>query len=550
MGICSGIAMSLGTSDVFMLAYYSLGGLLAGAFSSLGRIASFLAFSLSGIAIVAIGNDFTNVLNVGIETIISGVIFIVVTKVFYLQLESVFLPSVSSPVVESVKNGIVSKLKKASETSAEICTSLTDVNKVLEKTDKTDINKIGQKTKEQICGSCGLYDSCWGESVELMKKNFGSLLDLKKNGVYLEYKTLPQQFASFCIRSENVASNFNRLYSEYKIRESNQSRVKEIYNLAAEQFVNVSALLDSLCEDINDEVKFDMEIAAAVRSAAVACGFENVDTCCVINSMEKMMLEVSVKVPYDKTEIKNLGKQINLICKREFELPEVENYGTSAKLIYREKYEYKIVSAGVQFNAGGEKYSGDSFTTFQDDKGYFYAIICDGMGTGAKAALSSNLAVSLLEKLIKSGFGINAAVNTVNTSLISKSGEESSVTLDMVVFDLFTGRAEFYKCGAADTVVKRNGKIVDVGFCSLPLGILGNCEIGSGNGTLSCGDIIVMHSDGVREDDEPYLKKQLKKFDNGNVRNFTAELCENIRRSQPEKNDDMTVLTLAVTKND
>ena len=46
------------------------------------------------------------------------------------------------------------------------------------------------------------------------------------------------------------------------------------------------------------------------------------------------------------------------------------------------------------------------------------------------------------------------------------------------------------------------------------------------------------------------LKKQLKKFNNGNVRNFTSELCENIRRSQPEKNDDMTVLTLAVTKND
>jgi stage II sporulation protein E len=218
--------------------------------------------------------------------------------------------------------------------------------------------------------------------------------------------------------------------------------------------------------------------------------------------------------------------------------------------VYKEKAEYKIVSAGVQFNANGEKYSGDSFSTFQDNNGYFYAVICDGMGTGTKAAISSNLAVTLLEKLIKAGFGIKSSINTVNTSLISKSGDECSVTLDLVVFDLFTGRVEFYKCGASDTVVKRNGKIVDVGFSSLPLGIINNLDIGCGSGMLRAGDVMLVHSDGVREEDVDYLKRELKSFDNGNVRNFTTELCENIRRYHPQKNDDMTVLTLAITKND
>ena len=119
----------------------------------------------------------------------------------------------------------------------------------------------------------------------------------------------------------------------------------------------------------------------------------------------------------------------------------------------------------------------------------------------------------------------------------------------MVVFDLFTGRTEFYKCGAADTVVKRNSKIVDVGFSSLPLGIINGSETGCGSGMLGTGDVIVMHSDGVREEDTDFLKRRLKTFDNGNVRNFTTDICETIRRGQPEKNDDMTVLTLAITKN-
>ena len=139
-----------------------------------------------------------------------------------------------SPVIESVKSDIVGKLKKASQTSTEICTSLTDVNRVLEKNEKRDVNLICQKTKEQVCGSCGLYDVCWGESSEQTNNMFKGLLELKKNGIYLEYKTLPQQFTSFCIRSENVASNYNKMYTDFKIRESNQNRVREIYNLAAD----------------------------------------------------------------------------------------------------------------------------------------------------------------------------------------------------------------------------------------------------------------------------------------------------------------------------
>lgn len=550
IGICTGIALGLTTSDFSLLGFYAFGGLLSGAFSALGRVASFVAFVLSGVAIYAISDVFEGVITIAVETAVSGVVFIIITRFFNDRLESVFYPSVVSPVVESIKNGVAQKLKRASLTSAEICTSLTDVNRVLSKSDKTDVNLICKKTKEQVCGSCGLYDVCWGESFVQTDASFKNLLELKKNGVYLEYKTLPQQFTSFCIRSENVASNFNKMYTDFKIRESNQNRVKEIYNMAAEQFVNVSALLDSLCDDINDDVKFDVDTATMLRAAAVSCGFEVTEVTCVTSSMEKMTVEMKVKIPYDKSNEKTLNEEIRRICKKKFELPEVERDTEVARFVFKEKAEYKIVSAGLQFNANGEKYSGDSFTTFQDDKGYFYAIICDGMGTGTKAALSSNLAVSLLEKLIKSGFGINASINTVNTSLISKSGDEGSVTLDLAVFDLFTGRTEFYKCGAANTTVKHSGKITEVGFCSVPLGIINNIETGTGSGMLSEGDVIVMHSDGVREEDEAYLKRQVKKFGGGNVRNFTAELCENIRRNQPEKNDDMTVLTLAVAKND
>ena len=123
-------------------------------------------------------------------------------------------------------------------------------------------------------------------------------------------------------------------------------------------------------------------------------------------------------------------------------------------------------------------------------------------------------------------------------------------TLDLIVIDLFTGHTEFYKCGASDSVVKKNNRLIDISFSSLPLGILSNTEISCGTGTLGVGDAIVMFSDGVREEDLPYLKKSLKAFKGGNIRGFTCELCENIRRYQDEKNDDLTVVTLVLTNNE
>ena len=550
VGVCGGLTMSLGTENVFLLAFYALGGLLGGAFSAFGRIASFSAFVFSGVAVTVIAFQKADVLPLLIETVASGIAFIILTTKFNSSFERVFLPAVTSPVIESVKDGIISRLKNASEISAEICTSLTTVNNALNKNDKFEVEDIIKKTREQVCGSCGLYDVCWKEGAEQTLGSFKSLLGLKRNGVYLEYKTIPQQFASACIRSENVSSSFNKLYGEYKLNETNQNRLREIYNLASGQFINMSALLDSVCDEVSQDLTFDMDVATRVRAAAVSCSFEPLDACCVLNSIEKMTVEIKIKIPYDKALVKNFSSQLDIITKRCLELPEIENHGTFARFIYKEKAPLKVVSAGVQFNADDEKFSGDSYATFEDKKGCFYAVVCDGMGTGTKAAISSNLAVTLLEKLIKAGFGIQASVNTVNTSLISKSGDECSVTLDLVVIDLFTGSVEFYKCGAADTIVKRNGKITDISFCSLPLGIINESDMGCTSGILGVSDIIVMCSDGVRQEDMSYLKQRLKSFDKGSVRDFTSQISENIRQVQAEKKDDMTVLTLAIAKND
>jgi len=550
VGVCTGITMSLGSGNVFLLAFYSLGGLISGVVSGFGKIVTFISFALSGVLVSIIAYEKFENYGIILETLIAGCIFIFLPKKINNKFQEILSPKVNSPIIDSVKSDIMRKLRNASEISNEICESLNVVSDALYQNEKADMKKIYQKTKNNVCGSCGLYDVCWKESLTDTQDCFNTLITLKKEGVYLEYKTIPQQFASKCIRSEMISSSFNKLYSEYVIKERMESRINEIQTLASEQFINVSSLLDSLCEKITEEVRFDMDLAAKTRTTAASLGYEPTESCCVINSLEKIIIELKLKQIKDNENLRPLLRQLEIVSNKKLEYPEILSFGGITTLVFKEKADFKVVSSGVQFCSTGEKYSGDTFSTFTDDNGIFYCVICDGMGTGTKAAIGSNLAVSLLEKLIKAGFGVESAINTVNTSLISKSSEECSVTLDLTSIDLFTGHIEFYKCGAADTVVRKNKRVHYINSPSLPLGILKDAETSSGSGTLSFGDIIIMSTDGVRDEDFNIIESEIRYFNGEKVRDFTEKLSEKIRETQPEKNDDLTIVTLVLMKND
>ena len=66
--------------------------------------------------------------------------------------------------------------------------------------------------------------------------------------------------------------------------------------------------------------------------------------------------------------------------------------------------------------------------------------LSDGMGIGEKASNESQTAVRLLETLLSSGFTREVALKTINSVLMLRSHRESFATLDMMIFDLYTGK--------------------------------------------------------------------------------------------------------------
>jgi serine/threonine protein phosphatase PrpC len=145
---------------------------------------------------------------------------------------------------------------------------------------------------------------------------------------------------------------------------------------------------------------------------------------------------------------------------------------------------------------------GDSMRLFSDGSGAYYALLCDGMGSGASAALTSGCCVMLLERLLRAGVGIDTAMGLLNHYLISRTDSperEITSTVDLLALDLYGEKAKFIKSGAADTLILRRGMLYSVSCHTLPLGILQTLDVQAVPFALEDGDCIFMMSDGVTE---------------------------------------------------
>ena len=116
--------------------------------------------------------------------------------------------------------------------------------------------------------------------------------------------------------------------------------------------------------------------------------------------------------------------------------------------------------------------SGDNGMVFELSKGKMAVILSDGMGVGMRAHNESRVAIRLLQSMITAGYNVEAAISLVNQVLLLRSRDEIFVTIDLVVVDLYTGRLDFVKIGAAPSFIKRGREVEIIQNQCLPVGIL------------------------------------------------------------------------------
>lgn len=93
--------------------------------------------------------------------------------------------------------------------------------------------------------------------------------------------------------------------------------------------------------------------------------------------------------------------------------------------------------------------SGDTFLMTDLPGGKKGVALSDGMGSGEDAFKESTMVVEMLEELLDAGFPVKTAIQMMNTALVIGREEVRFSTIDVSLFDLYSGTCEFVKAGAS-----------------------------------------------------------------------------------------------------
>lgn len=209
----------------------------------------------------------------------------------------------------------------------------------------------------------------------------------------------------------------------------------------------------------------------------------------------------------------------------------------------------KIKTYVASATKNGSPMSGDSYAySGRSDK--YYAVLCDGIGSGEEAFAESNGAVGMLSRFLYTDFTEEQILKTLNSLLMLKLDDERYVTFDLQIIDYGSREVRLYKAGTPPTFIISGGTIEKIEGKSLPMGILENFEYNTFKRVIRKGDIIIMISDGIIDsvnlDDKKSLEKFLEIIINKDPQTMANLILSYAIRGQKNIIDDMTVLVTKV----
>lgn len=380
-----------------------------------------------------------------------------------------------------------------------------------------ELRRLCDEVFGRVCARCPQRDRCWGEAYDRTLALQEGLARRLHEGVAVSPAALPAGMGDFCPRLEPLTEELNTRYARMT---GERLRAEKTEAYAADYEAIAALLGDVLDSDSLSEEEYRHNRLAAdriyehlsrrgVRVQGVAvCGRREGRRQVIVRGRDFEGV---------RGDLPALRREMEDICGGRLSLPRFEAEGDSPSTVMTLSSAPLLEATYAAGTSPADRKGGpcgDHLALFKTEEACFYALISDGMGSGEEAALTSDICVMFLERMLGAGGRVDISLRMLNSYLRAKNsgtGEECSATVDLMELDLMDGEAVFSKNGAPPTYVVREGTVYLLRSPSMPIGILREAPPRLLRFRMRPGDVVVMVSDGVTlgNDECPWLLELL-----------------------------------------
>ncbi len=537
VGACISLLQSLNYIGIREISgVYAISGLFTGIFAPLSRPLGALVLALSvGVFSLQLGSEAAFLSSI-YEAIAAGIAF------SFLPLKGA--ERTEKPETARLYRLFSHRLYLVAGAIENVSGALTKVSDRLSRLRRKNEDDVFEEAVTSFCSGCGMSLYCWGEHFSENTSHLRALRPVLREKSVLIESDFPPEFLSVCSRRAALAGKISACWLDHLAGEAALLRAREIREIVSDQFSNLSLLL----RDLADRTDFDFsEDAAAQDKLSRRFSHDGIpvkELICWRKNEGSLHISGTLLIPQElEGEEKNyLERALFRVFRRDFSVKPEEKNG-ALYFSAQEKPRIAVSWAAASHNSRGGSLSGDSYSVFRNEEGCFTAILSDGMGTGARAAVDGAMATGIMEELLKNGVGFDSALKIANSALLSKSSDESLATLDIASVDLSSGELTLLKAGAPMSYLLKGGEAKELFSPALPAGILGSAEFSKLFETVGAGDILVLLTDGLLSSDSKWIPGLIEACAEDSAQHLADELLRCALDLRYEgRDDDCTVL--------
>lgn len=419
-----------------------------------------------------------------------------------------------------------------------------------------EVDGMFDRVKERVCGQCEKCSWCWGENfVHTYQMGYEILSAADHYGTELNMET-KRKLQQRCLMAPRFLREMLEAFHDARQNMMWMNRIVQSREGCAIQMDTFAEMLRVTTRELEKSMFTDERMEKKIVSGLKRKGVRVLYTNFFLNREGKYEVHITARAIQEKcVTFQEICREISWITGHRL-IPEGNPFQTLGKeyvtVICLEGPAFYTLQGVARIGKGCSKISGDNFTMMDLPGGRQSAALSDGMGSGERACKESTLVIELLEELLEAGFPEKTAIQMINTTLVLGREEIHYSTVDMSVFDLYTGTCEIIKAGASSTFIKHGGKVDHLSSTSLPIGVVHKLELDSVVRKLEDGDFVIMVTDGVLDalpvgEQDVLLETIIQGTAMINPKEMAHHILQQVLNwTGKEPEDDMTVLVVGV----